>query len=217
MREFKFNNLGTFSEFGCVLKPGYTIGEPLAKTNYVSIPGCNSALDLSEVLAGEILYDNREFNASLMILPTWTNRYEMVTKLRNYLHGKRMKMQDPDDPKSYYLGRFSVGAIEQDGKIWSLSISGNLEPYKYRNEVTIKSYKMATSTLDIVLKNSRKKVIPSITVSATTQLIFAGITVSLTAGTYRNSNIFLSEGDNPITIKAPVNTTIKFEYQEGDL
>ena len=217
MLEFKFNGSGTYTDFGLLLQKGYAIGEPVARTNYVTVPARHGALDLSETLAGEMLFDNREFNSTFILLPPRTDWEKAITKFRNSIHGKNIKVQTPDDKDYYYLGRLFVGTPEQDGSMRSLPVTGILEPYKYKNNLTTITHKLTSATQSITLKNARKKIIPTITVSATTQIIFASVTISLTVGTHKNSNILLNEGNNAVNLKAAVGTTVTFKYQEGDL
>ena len=126
-------------------------------------------------------------------------------------------MIEPDDAEFYYMGRFEVGALEYKRPFANIKIKGVLEPYKYKNNITTVARTLAAATDTVTLKNSRLRVIPEITVTATTQLILNGVAVSLTVGTHINSNIILSQGDNIVTLKGTKGSKVTFKYQEGEL
>ena len=47
------------------------------------------------------------------------------------LHGKRLKMRLSSDPEYYYEGRFSVGPMESGASYSSISITYQLDTYKF--------------------------------------------------------------------------------------
>ena len=69
MKQFNFNGLKTQSDFGIILAPGYSIGPPNPKTNFLDITASDGTLDLTEVLANEVFYEDRDFSATFTLLP----------------------------------------------------------------------------------------------------------------------------------------------------
>lgn len=110
-----------------------TIAPPPFKDNHLDLPGMNGKLDISEILIGKPLYDNRTGSFDFFVdqRPDWTWEIAKETIL-NYIHGKRMKVILTDELEYYYTGRLTINALRSDKAYSSITINYNFEPFKKR-------------------------------------------------------------------------------------
>lgn len=213
MNSVIFGTKDSYTDFGLLLMPKER-PKPSPKYEYVSIPGRSGDLDFTE-WAGEIFYENLEFPLEFYMVDAikeWDSKLRTIT---NYLHGKKMQVTFSDDPDYYYIGRITVNELSSDKALGTLSIDCNFEPYKYKKDITSKSYTVSAGN-EYTFENGRMKTTPTLTLSDAMTIEFEGTSYSLTAGTSKNLDIQFKEGTN--TIKVTTGTgTLKAEYQEGSL
>lgn len=112
---------------------------PTQKTNYLDIPGASGSLDMSEVLTGYPLFNNREGSFTFFVMnesavsqpechPDKLRR--LASEIMNYLRGKEMRMILEDDSSYYYKGRFFLESASPEEEFSKISIKYNVEPYK---------------------------------------------------------------------------------------
>ena len=114
------------------------------KEKYLEIPGASLSIDMSEALTGYPTYKNREGSFSFYALNalddipkvrSWTYRYNQI---KEFLHGKQLKMYLEDEADYFYYGRFQVEDWEtspsENRSI--VKIKYNLEPYKWTWQLT---------------------------------------------------------------------------------
>ena len=66
-------------------------------------------MDLSDALTGEITYQDRIVSASFWTDEgTYDNRSLLIRNIVTKLHGKKIKIIEPDDLTHYFLGRVKV-------------------------------------------------------------------------------------------------------------
>lgn len=136
----KFDGVNTYEDFHLIPSSRPTISAPGVETKFVTIPGKDGSIDLSEFLrsgrsafgdrAGtfefyvENGYDNPEFEEEF-----WMTIYPRIF---NELHGRKFKMVlQEDDPDYYWEGRFTVDKYEAgDGKHSVVAISYAVGPFK---------------------------------------------------------------------------------------
>lgn len=212
---FKLNNVTT-ETLGFHLNPNFSIQAPQPKIYTVEIPFSSNVIDLTESF-GEVAYQQRQVNFTLEKLRPKDTWYQDYSNFVNQYNGKVVQLVAPYDTTHYFLGRVSVAPMRR-GDHLSFDVSVLCEPYRYKNDPTVVNLTIdATGTLTTTLVNSRKKVIPTITVSASTQVVFGSISKTISAGTHTLTDIVLVEGNNSITFNAAEGTTITVTYQEGAL
>lgn len=213
MNSVIFGTKDSYTDFGLLLRPKKR-PKPSPKSEYVSIPGRNGDLDFTE-WAGEIFYNNLEFPLEFYMvdaLNEWDSKLRTIT---NYLHGKQMKVIFSDEPDYYYFGRVKVNELSSDRRLGILSLSCTFEPFKYKKNITSKSYTVSAGK-SYTFENERMNTTPTLTLSGAMTIEFEGTSYSLTAGTSKILDIRFKEGTN--TIKVTTGTgTLKAEYQEGSL
>lgn len=104
---------------------------PNVKYESEEIPGSDNVLDMSEVLTGYPLYDPRKGSITFRFYDNGTPVRERFDRLKNYLHGRRMRAVIEDQPEYYYEGRFMVGDFQPKQGNWGdVDISYILNAYK---------------------------------------------------------------------------------------
>lgn len=207
----------TANDWGLLLS-SIEIGEPSVKTNYVDIPFGDGSIDLSEAITGDVSYGDRVITARFTTITPRSQWLTLFDTIKAYCHGRKRVIKVSDDLNHYYLGRMSVLPLIRGGSSAEFTLDITCEPYKYKNDETVVNLSVVTGgTLTTTLVNSRKRVIPTITVSASTQVVFNGVSTTINAGTHTLTNVLLVEGNNSITFNAVNGTTITVRYQEGVL
>lgn len=195
-----------------------TISEAEPKTNYVTLDGMSGSLDLSEALTGEVTYDDRTISATF-----WTDngnhkdREALLRKIIASLHGKKIKIIEPDDPEHYFNGRVKIKSKMNNLAYAEFTIEAICEPWRYAIEETVRRVDVdsAVSTDVIINNNGVKTIIPTITVTGSVEIAYNNAKISLTDGTYKAANIKLRQGVNIIGVSGDGSVT--FQYREADL
>ena len=211
MKGIKFDNVHSFDDLHLVLSE-VSIPPATAKTNFVDIPGGDGSVDLTEAL-GEVKYNDRECTFTFTVFP-YEDFEVKKRKVSNLLNGRRFKIIVDKDPDYYWDGRCSIDEYMSDKNLHKIVVGAVVAPYKLKHNPTNVVVK-AGENVHVTLQNGRKTAIPTITCTATATIIFNGHTFTFNAGTHRNLNIALVEGDNSMTVTTTGRVT--FTYQEGDL
>lgn len=216
MNQIQFDDILSYDDWGVSLTSLF-VGDAEPKENYIDIPFGDGSLDLTEAIAGEVMYSDREFEAIFTIKPPRSEWSDLVRMMRAYLNGRKRKIRIADEPDYYLIGRCKT-SFKIDGVLGRLTVSATCEPWKLKNAPTVQNVTIpADGTVTAYLHNSRKRVIPTITTSAEISIVFDSKTTVVTTGTHKFTNIVLVEGNNKMTITGTAGTTINFEYQEGAL
>ena len=137
---------------------------------------------------------------------------DTLLELSTYLHGKKMELTFSEDPDWYYVGRYTLNNVESDRNVGLLVVDCILEPYRLKKIETVKTT-IGTGTL--ILPNTRKWVMPTITSSESMQFKFEGKTFTVN-GTLQSPDLILKEGDNTIEVTSG-SGTLSVRYREGKL
>ena len=199
------------------------VNPPSVKTHYVSVPGKDGALDLSESLSDRVVYGNRtgswEFyvvnSGQLVFNSSYDEWYQRYTTIMEYLHGREFDLVLDDDPAFYYTGRFSVDSWKSNAGNSIINITYNVGPYKLtindQNERwlwdpfnfetgvirTYKNLKVNGATTIKYVMNTSAVSHPIITCSATGMTVkFNNITYNLKRGQNVMDQISLVQGEN---------------------
>ena len=213
MKGVKFGNFHSWDDFFLILG-SKEIETPSAKTETVEIPGADGVLDLTEYF-GEPRYKNRKLSFSFSTIVPQSQFLELFTSIQSKLHGQKMNIVLDDDSEFYYVGRISVSKFENEKGVGKISIECDCEPFKYKKEITSISQTL-NGSIQFNFRNLRKSVIPTITVTGETTIIFDNSTFVLSAGTYSDERIMFTGGNNLLTATG-ANVTLTVEYREGTL
>lgn len=105
---------------------------PSPKTNYVEVPGANGKLDLSQVLTGYPLYDNRTGSIEFVVMNDFRHWQTAYTDIMTTIHNRKLYCVYEEDPEYYYVGRWSVQSWSTGNDHSRITLSYELEPYKWR-------------------------------------------------------------------------------------
>ena len=209
-----FNNeKSAYDEWNIVLTKA-DIPLPKPKTSLVEIKGADGVLDLSEVLTGDILYNNRTITLTFEMMDD-TDYYDLISDITNYLHGKKVTISQTNDEDYYYVGRASISQWQCIKRQGIIVITVDAEPYKYSVTETTMIVNVANQTKTITLQNNRKRVCPMLNVTGTITLTINGVNYKLAEGKQQLSNFRLVEGNN--VVKVSGNGTLTITYRQGEL
>jgi hypothetical protein len=215
-RAFIIDKFNTFSDWRLVLT-AKSVTPPQAKTNYVSIDGMSGTLDLSESLTGEITYNDRTVTASFLITEgTFKDRNKLIREIVSKLHGKKVKIIEPDDTEHYFYGRVTVKNINNDKAYGKIDLEAVCDPWRYSINDSVRRIELDNQTVEVVINNNGVKTLyPEITVTGSVNLKFKGGRVALTDGSYKISDLRLYSGVNIIEVSG--SGAITFTYKEADI
>ena len=231
MKGVKIGDRHTYKDWNLILI-STDIGFPDPKTETIDIPGADGELDFSEVLTGDISYNNRTISIQLEMVDKFENWRNKISEISNYLHGKKLKIIFDEDPSFYYFGRLSVNDFKSNKSTGTITIEANVEPYKYDLFSSLEDWLwdpfnfdngiinetnnlQVDGELEVKIVGRRKKVIPKVTCYNELQLLFNGQTYNLPEGTSYSPEIEICEGEN--ILKFIGNGTVTIEYRGGSL
>ena len=191
---------------------------PEPKTNYVKLDGMSGSLDLSESLTGEITYEDRTVSASFWTDEgTYREREALLRTIVAALHGKKIRIVEPDDPDHYFYGRIKIKSPVNTLPFAEFSIEATCEPWRYALYETERRIEVDSPIVtDVIINNNGVKTLcPIITVTGSVDIVYNETKTTLTAGTYKISDIKLRQGCNIIGVSG--NGSVIFAYREAGL
>lgn len=215
-RFFILDKFNTWYDWRLILT-SKSITPPEPKTNYVEIDGMNGSLDLSESLTGEITFTDRVITATF-----WTDngtrkeREKLLKDIRIALHGRKIKIIEPDDPEHYFLGRLKITSENNIIPFAEFSIECICEPWRYAINDTVREVEATENVTSVVINNNGAKTLyPVISVKGNVMITFNNVNTTLSDGDYKISDIKLRHGFNIIEVSGAGSVT--FIYKEADL
>lgn len=212
MKGIRFGAYHSRDDLGLILTKK-ELGSPTVKENKIDIPGSDSALDLTDFF-GEAKYDDVKHKFEFSTMVPHKEFPAQFSRIKNAIHGKRLKIILDDDPAFFYWGRCHVSAFTSDKNIGKVNVECDCEPYKYKTEKTVVTTAVS-GTKTITLTNGRKRAVPEITTTASMTIAFGDGIWTTNAGTFTIPELELVEGENVATVTGT--GTITFAWQEGDL
>lgn len=216
-RFFIIDKFNSFFDWGAIIK-SKSIDEAEQKTNYIKLDGRSGDLDLTESLTGEVQYDDRKLSATF-----WTcdgNRAErerLLKNIRRELHGKKVKIIEPDDPAHYFYGRVTMKPPTNNLAYAEFTLEATCEPWRYAiDETTREIISSDKTTVKAVINNGGAKTLsPIINIEGIITLTYCGRTTTLKSGTYKISDFKIYKGINIVEVYG--NGKAIFTYREADL
>lgn len=108
-----------------------SIAPPGFRSKYVEIPGRDSQLDISTILTGKPLYDQRTGSWGFIIANRYRHRETLYSEILEAIHGQKVDVMLSDAPECFYKGRIAVSAIDIGRNNTTISFNYTLEPRKY--------------------------------------------------------------------------------------
>ena len=215
-RYFILDKFNTWYDWRLILT-AKNITPPEPKTNYVQIDGMSGSLDLSESLTGEITYQDRTITATFWTdNGTYKEREKLLRDIRIALHGRKIKIVEPDDPEHYFYGRVKIKSENNILPYAELSLEFTCEPWRYSLNDTVREVEATETVTSVVINNNGLKTLsPVISVKGNATINYNNTDTTLSDGDYKISDIKLRHGFNIIGVSG--SGTVSFTYKEADL
>lgn len=187
------------------------------KLNLVEIPGADGFKDYSESPAGRVTFKPRKITWTFALYPgdDWDEKHSEVS---GKLNGLSCQITLDTDLGYYYQGRLAVAKYHRDQSLRQITVEAVCQPYKLKQLETSETMDIITGYKPMLLFNSRKPVIPTITVSTPATIMWQGGTYAVAAGTHKILGIQFQEGENELRVKANSGTgQVTVTYREGAL
>jgi phage-related protein len=206
-----FGTLHSYRDLNLLLSEK-EVGAPPVKENKLEVEGADGSIDLTEVFGRPTFGDlTHKFKFTSLSRNDYLTHY---TKIKNALHGRKLRIILDDDPGFYYVGRCYVSSYTSEKGIGTISVDCDCEPYKYKIAKTVVT-RAVDGTDNIVLTNGRKRAVPTITTTAAMTIAFGDGVWTNSAGSYTLPDLELVQGDNVVTVTGT--GSITFAWQEGEL
>lgn len=207
------DDVSAYHDWNIVLvKADVPLPEP--KLTTVDVMGADGVIDLSEILTGEIKYNNRKVKLTFELMDDEMYA-DTITEISNYLHGKKVTFTLTNDDEFYYSGRATINIWECSRRKGKIVISVDCEPYKMEVEETVITIPLKDTQTSYKITNLRKTVCPTFGVSNTATVVFGDKTTTLLAGTHQIVDVQLADGENTIAVRGE--GTLKITYRRGAL
>ncbi len=216
-RAFILDKFNTYIDWKLILE-NKEIAPAEPKTNYVELDGASGSLDLTESLTGEVAYKDRTLTAQFLTdYGNRKTREELLRDITRALHGKKVKIIEPDDLEHYYLGRFKMSKKINTLSYAQFTLEATCEPWRYAINESVRRIDVNSQEITslVINNNGRKTLSPNIKVEGNVNIIIDGVVSSLSDGEYKISNLKLKEGSNIITVSGF--GSLIFTYREADL
>lgn len=214
-RFFMLDKYNTWADWNLVLT-AKDITPPEPKTNYVSLDGMHGTLDLTEALTGEVTYNDRTISASFWTCEgTATDRARLLKTITTALHGKKIKVIEPDDPYHYYVGRLMIKKSANVLAYMEFEVEILCEPWRYDLTESERLVEVTDKVDVVICNNGVRTLTPTVKVTGEVRITHDDATVTLTDGSYKITNLKLYQGANVFTLEG--NGSVTFVYTEADL
>lgn len=215
-RFFLLDKFNTWYDWRLILT-AKDVTPPEPKTNYVELDGRDGTLDLSESLTGEITYKDRTVTATFWTdAGSYKDRERLLHTIAASLHGKKIKIVEPDDPDHYFYGRVQINSQTNITAYAEFSIEATCEPWRYALTDAVRTVEVNDSTVDVVIHNHGVKTLsPDILVTGSIKITYSDKSADLTSGSYKIPDIKLRQGVNVISVSGTGSVT--FKYKEADI
>ena len=187
------------------------IEKPTIQSHTIEVPGRDGLLNLTRSLTGKVSYYNRELTFRYFGDGDREHLLEIDDIMSKY-HGQTIRIIDDDRPGHYYEGEASVSTEIFPGYI-IIELTLNAQPFRLKLKPTVYTYNLGGGSVKLYLENESIEVVPTITTTGAITIVFNGVEVSLSAGTYTVESILFRAGVNTLLISGSGSVT--FEYQEG--
>ena len=227
-----FGDKNTWDDWHLIPTSRPLFAPPEPRSRYVEIPGTDGNLNLSEILTGYPVFNNREGSMEFAVANDYWDWTVAYSTIMNYLHGKALKAILEDDPGFYYEGRFWVDEWKSDKYYSTITINYNVYPFKMDLLSTMDPWIWDTfnfetgiiqETKDMLVNGTRTAIIyasgvrslPEITADSEMTVKFRDRNYTLPAGkTIRLPQHYL-EGENTFVFTG--NGKVSINYRGGML
>ncbi len=122
--------INTWDDWFLIPSSKPVIAPPIERTNFVTVPGRDGALDYSQSVAKKAVFDNRTGKIEFYLendMPNW-DWETAYTTICETLKGRRVRMALEDNPAHYYEGLLWVNQYKSDKGHSKITLEYNLHP-----------------------------------------------------------------------------------------
>lgn len=213
------------------------IGNPEQYTNYVTIPGRNGQLDLSDALTGHPTYTRRPLKIELAGARPKTSWDLIVSYFRNQINGRVCKIIFDNDTQHYWRGRVHVDDFSSALRLGTMTVNVESEPYKYNvlssaepwlwdpfdfetDMITYHDAYTISGTLTVTIPHGTMLVSPDFVISnlvgQNVTMTYDGATYTLTSGSNTFADVMVN-GDDDVELTFTGNAKVEIVYRGGSL
>lgn len=227
----------TYDSWGLYITNTDCIGNPEQYKNYVTIPGRNGQLDLSDVLTDRPTYISRPLKIELAGERPKISWDSIMSYFRNQINGRICKIVFDNDTQHYWRGRVNVNDFTSALRLGKFTVNVDAEPYKYdlrsssepwvwdtfnfeTDMITYHGAYTIDGTLDVTISHGTMPVAPDFVVS---NLVGNSITMQYNGASYTlvsGSNYFADVVVNDIhdvTLTFTGTGKVEIVYRGGSL
>lgn len=121
----------TWNDWGLTITNGAPIGDPEQETNYITVPGRSNLLDASEALTGDVVFRGRSINMQMAIVGAPAVFDLTVSRIRNLVDGREVKITFDNDRSHYWLGRINIKDNARTARLGAFTMSAYVDAYKH--------------------------------------------------------------------------------------
>lgn len=226
----KINDKHSFDDFELVMTEK-NISPPEVQTKYVEVPGRNGAIDMTELLTGDVRYRCREISCKFFTRRRVQEWSCFISELMNAFHGQNCRLIFDDDASFYWTGRVFVELEIKDTMAFIL-LTATVDPYKYNIESSMDDWiwdtfdfeqSVINETANIEVRGekevsvicSQKWTNPVIISDSRMTVTFEGQTYEVAVGNHVLYDAILKSGENVLIFNG--NGNISIDYVGGSL
>lgn len=228
----------SYDDWGLYVVNTDYIKEPKQNTNYVSIPGRNGLIDLSEVLTGRPTYASREINIKLAGRRNKVNWDSVISAFRNNINGRVCRITFDNDAEYYWRGRVDIKDFKSVLSLGTFTVDiPNADPYKYdilsssdpwlwdpfnfeTGEIVQEEAHVITGSGTVTIPHGHMPTCPDLVVSdkvsGTFSVTYDGTTYQLAVGSNKIPAIMVG-GDADVALTFNGSATVQIVYRGGSL
>ena len=206
----------TLRDWGAIITNSDVIGMPEPNTVLLEVPGRSGRLDLSEVLTGDVTYNNREIKLELAAQTNRDRWTETCFHIFNKFHGRVVHVTFDEDPGHFYVGRCSITQPKRIASAGTMVITIDAEPYRYEQEIYEATLTGGGTNLSGTVENLRMPAVPKVTVAGACQLFAGGKVYELAAGEDLDvPGLVFGPYENEVSVTGT--SSITFRFRRGCL
>ena len=216
MKGIRFGGLHSFEDLDLILSKK-EMGSPPVKVEKMDIPGADGDLDQTDFFGGP-KFANATHRFEFTANTPASDVLSLFSRVKNALHGKKMRIILDDDPLYFYLGRCHVDKHTDEKGVAKIDVECDCQPYKLKKDLTVIAKALDGAAAAISLTNGRKRAVPEVqiyTEAGSVRIEYLGNIWDLGSGIYTLPELELTEGENVVNVTGT--GTITFSWQEGDL
>lgn len=212
MYQITFGDHASYDDWGLQCQSN-VLAPAVPRTAYLTINGMDGSYNMTEVVHGRVVYQDRLLTTVLLSFVSDETAFESKCQaIDAVLNGSTMAIVQDSDPDHYLLGEAYATSVRA-GTVGTHTITATCRPFRYCNDLTEQTVvvdEQTTATFD----NQELVATPTfITESTGMSVVFGNTEYSLTADGCTIPGIYFVQGETTLTFKG--SGTVVVSWQEG--